>query len=130
VHSLLLLSLLALGAWPAALAWCGGMAIFFPVFATLRPLLEHRPAKGDSKILVSDRASVTRVFDDGLFARVFGGAGFNRHLLHHWEPSISYTRLADLDRYLSSTSIGSIVDERRTTYRQAFLNILASDRAN
>ena len=130
VHSLLLLSMLAFGAWPAALAWCGGMAIFFPVFATLRPLLEHRPAKSDSKILVSDRASVTRVFDDGLFARVFGAAGFNRHLLHHWEPSISYTRLAELDRYLSATSIGSIVDERRTTYRQAFLNILASDRGN
>jgi fatty acid desaturase len=130
VHGALLLSLLALGAWPAALAWCGGMAIFFPVFATLRPLLEHRPAKSDSKILSNDRLSVTRVFDDGLFARIFGGAGFNRHLLHHWEPSISYTRLADLDHYLSATSIGSIVDERRTTYRQAFFNILASDRAN
>lgn len=129
VHGALLIMLLALGAWPAALAWCGGMAIFFPVFATLRPLLEHRPALSDSKILTSDRSSVTRVFGDGIFARLFGGAGFNRHLLHHWEPGVSYTRLGDLDRYLSSTSVGSIVDERRTTYGRAFRTILASDRA-
>ena len=130
IHFVLLGTLIALGYWQAALAWCGGMAVFFPLFATLRPLLEHRPSASDSRILATDRKSVTRVFDNGVFARIFGGAGFNRHLLHHWEPQVSYTRLAELDAYLSKTSVGSIVDERRTTYAKAFRAILASDRAS
>ena len=127
VHALILVGLLAVGAWASALAWTGGMAIFFPLFATLRPLLEHRPAASDTSALTGPRAAVTRMFDDGLLARIFGGAGFNRHLLHHWEPQVSYTRLAALDRYLARTSVGSIVEARRTTYVQAFRDLLASD---
>ena len=45
VHGLLLAGLLGMGAWSAALAWIIGMAIFYPFFGTLRPLLEHRPSK-------------------------------------------------------------------------------------
>jgi fatty acid desaturase len=128
IHLVILIALLALGAWPAALAWIGGMAVFFPLFATLRPLLEHRPTASDERLLTGPREAVTRMFDDGFFARIFGGAGFNRHLLHHWEPQVSYTRLGDLDDYLSRTSIGMIVEARRTTYLRAFLDILAHDR--
>jgi len=128
VHGILLVGLVAAGAWPAALAWIGGMAIFFPLFATLRPLLEHRRAASDEGALNGDRDAVTRMFADGFIARTFGGAGFSRHLLHHWEPQVSYTRLADLDAYLANTSVGAILAARRTTYGQAFRDILASDR--
>ena len=34
---------------------------------------------------------------DGPLASTLGGAGFNRHLLHHWEPKISYTRFRELE---------------------------------
>lgn len=128
VHALLLAVLVTVGAWSAALAWLGGMTIFFPFFATLRPLLEHRPAACDSAVLsVGKREAVTRLFADGPLARTFGGAGFSRHLLHHWEPQVSYTRLNDLEHYLLATSIGAIIEARRTTYFQAFRAILASD---
>ncbi|OYY91930.1 MAG: hypothetical protein B7Y45_00050 [Sphingomonas sp. 28-66-16] len=112
IHAILLASLVALGAWPAALAWIGGMAIAFPFFATLRQLLEHRPADG----LIDTGDAVTRLFGDGAFARVFGGAGFNRHLLHHLEPQLSYTRLIELDRFLAGTSMAPVLDAHRTTY--------------
>ena len=46
-HLTILATLLALGAWPAALAWIGGIGIFFPLFATLRQLLEHRPCRAN-----------------------------------------------------------------------------------
>ena len=78
-------------------------------------------------MLTGKRDAVTRIFADGLFSNIFGGAGFSRHLLHHWEPQLSYTRLGDLERYLCATSIGGIIDARRTTYLQAFRDILASD---
>lgn len=127
IHAALLATLVALGAWPAALAWLGGLAIVYPFLATLRPLLEHRPAGADA-LRRGDSAAVTRMFADGPIARIFGAAGFDRHLLHHWEPQVSYTRLAELDAYLSRTSLGPILDSRRTTYAQAFRDILASDR--
>ncbi|MBX9860706.1 MAG: fatty acid desaturase [Sphingomonas sp.] len=124
IHAALLAGLVALGAWPAALAWIGGMAIAFPFFATLRQLLEHRPADG----LIDTGDAVTRLFDDGPFARIFGGAGFNRHLLHHLEPQISYTRLAELDRFLANTSMAPTLAAHRTTYLATFCALLAEPR--
>ncbi len=124
IHVALLASLIILGAWPAALAWIGGMAIAFPFFATLRQLLEHRPADG----LIDTGDAVTRLFDNGPFARVFGGAGFNRHLLHHLEPQIAYTRLAELDHFLIDTSMAPALDAHRTTYFAAFRALLAEKR--
>ena len=123
-HVALLAALLALGAWPAALAWIGGMAVFFPLFATLRQLLEHRPTKADLH-LAGDGAAVTRLFGDGAFARTFGGAGFNRHLLHHLEPQISYTRLAELESYLMTTSAAAALDARRSSYTRTFARLLS-----
>lgn len=128
IHGAILLALIATGNWHVALAWIGGMAVIFPFFATIRPLIEHRPAADTPALTRGDRDATTRLFDDGVFARIFGGAGFNRHLLHHWEPSISYTRLPDLDRYLSATEIGPLLDARRTSYVRAFRDIMVSDR--
>jgi fatty acid desaturase len=128
VHLLIIVAMVSLGGWPAALAWVGGVGVVFPFFATLRPLLEHRRAASDDALLSGDRDAVTRLFADGPFARIFGGAGFTRHMLHHWEPQVSYTRLAELEAYLARTSIGPILEARRTTYWRAFQDILASDR--
>ena len=125
IHALLLGTMLAFGAWPAALAWTGGIAILYPFFATLRQVLEHRPTPG----MVDDGASVTRLFGDGPFARIFGGAGFNRHLLHHLEPQLSYTRLGDLDAYLATTSIGPVLDTRRANYLGTLGQLLRERRA-
>lgn len=127
IHAAILGSMLILGAWPAVLAWGGGMAIVYPFMATLRPLLEHRPVRADA-LRVGESEAVTRLFVDGPLARIIGGAGFSRHLLHHWEPQVSYTRLADLETYLAGTSIAPILDARRTTYTRAFRDILENDR--
>ena len=98
------------------IAWVAGVTIFFPFFGALRNLLEHRPAKKTD----DSRAAVTRVFGDDLFSRTYGAAGFNRHLLHHWEPQVSYTNLSDLEKFLASTELKQILEERRTTYWRAF----------
>lgn len=125
VHAVVLTVLLMLGAWPAALAWCGGIAVAFPFFATLRQLLEHRP----TSTMLDEGDAVTRLFGDSLLARTFGGAGFNRHLLHHLEPQVSYTRLEELEDYLMMTSLRPYLDARRSTYLDTFAELLNERRA-
>jgi len=122
-HFALVAALFALGAWPAALAWLGGVGIFFPLFATLRQLLEHRPLRGQT-----GHGAVTRLFGTDLVSRSFGGAGFNRHLLHHIEPQVSYTRYDALEAYLMRTSIAPALDARRTSYARAFADLLREGR--
>ncbi|MCC6581981.1 MAG: fatty acid desaturase [Phycisphaeraceae bacterium] len=125
VHLALLGFLFYMGAWAPALAWMGGVGVVFPFFATMRQLLEHRePAAFDAN---GPTEGVTRIFGDGPVASTFGGAGFNRHLLHHWEPTLSYTRLKDYETYLLTTSVAPLLRERSMTYATAFLHILKAD---
>lgn len=123
IHSALLAVLVAVGWWPAAVAWVGGMGIVFPFFATMRQLLEHRPCASDG-----GATAVNRLFGDDMFSRIFGGAGFNRHMLHHLEPQVSYTRLAELEAFLMNTSARAELDARRSTYWSAFRALARSDR--
>ncbi len=129
MHLVLLTFLVACGAWVSALAWIGGVGVFFPFFATIRQLLEHRSVDADPKADYSktDHGALTRLFGSGFFARTFGGAGFNRHLLHHWEPQISYTRLGDFEHYLMKTSIAPILESRRSSYLQIFRDLYRHD---
>jgi fatty acid desaturase len=108
--------------WPALFAWLGGIVVFFPFFGALRQLLEHRDEGANP---ASDYATIAhgethRLFGDGPFASVFGGAGFNRHLLHHWEPQLSYTRLGELEEYLMGTEYAAYLRQRQTTYVGTF----------
>jgi fatty acid desaturase len=106
-----------------AVAWVAGVGIFFPFFGALRNLLEHRPQRTLRETHEAATA-VTRVFGDDAFSRTFGGAGFNRHLLHHWEPQVSYTNLPDLEQFLATTPLQEVIEARRTTYWRVFLDLL------
>src|SRR5262249_53185838 len=91
VHAVLLGIPLALGLWPAALAWVLAVAIVFPFLSALREQLEHR-AEGASTAVDYARVphgAVNRMFRRTLMARAFGSAGFRQHLLHHWDPNVS-----------------------------------------
>ena len=67
---------------------------------------------------------MNRLFGDGPLASTVGSAGFNRHAIHHWEPQLSYTRLADLEAYLLRTDAAPLVRERQTSYADTFLRLL------
>jgi fatty acid desaturase len=127
VHTFVVAMLLYRGLWASAFAWGAGTAAFFPFFGALRQLLEHRAddARPDMDYRKIEHGALTRMFGDGLIARTFGGAGFNRHLLHHWEPTISYTRLPDLERFLSDTELRPIIESRTTTYGRIFWRLFS-----
>lgn len=108
--------------WLTAAAWVIGVGLVYPFLNALRNLLEHRSegARADVDYTAQDHGSFNRLFGDGLFAATFGGAGFNRHLLHHWEPQISYTCLRKLERFLLDTDAANILHHHQTTYWATF----------
>ena len=65
------------------------------------------------------------MFGDGLIASTFGGAGFNRHMLHHWEAQISYTRLKDLEKFLLDTEASDIIKTNLPGYFQIFCRLFS-----
>lgn len=108
-----------------AISWTVGMLVVFPFFGAVRQLLEHRGenARKDQDYSVVPHGEVNRMFGDGMLASTLGAAGFNRHLLHHWEPAISYTCFKELENYLMDTQVASFVKSRQTSYISTFLSL-------
>jgi fatty acid desaturase len=117
----------ALGLWLFAGAWVLGMGLVYPFFGAVRQVLEHRSehARSDVDYRREPHGAESRLFGDGPIASTLGGAGFNRHLLHHWEPQVSYTRLRELERFLLDTELGDHLRSRRTTYWRTFFRLLS-----
>ena len=110
--------------WLAGI-WLVGFGTFFPFFGSLRQLLEHRGEWASKKTDYSKTAHgrLTRIFSGSAFAAAFGSAGFDRHLLHHLEPQISYTNLSQLEKFLRQTSIGTQIKKQKTSYYKAFIKL-------
>lgn len=121
LHASILGGLVAVGQFGAALAWVMGLVVFFPAFNMLRQILEHRSVHADEHADFKQvhHGAINRMFPSGPFSSTFGGAGFNKHLLHHWDPGVSYTRFADMEAYMARTSVAHTVSQARTTYFQA-----------
>lgn len=105
--------------------WLLAFGSFFPFFGSLRQLLEHRSewASNKKNYLKTAHGKTNRIFN-GNFASTFGSAGFDRHLLHHLEPQISYTNLRELEDYLNNTAIAPQLKKHQTTYFKTFISLL------
>lgn len=127
LHGILLLMLLYNGFYVSILAWVMGIGMFFPFFATVRQLLEHRDEHADPKVDYNkvDHGEVNRIFKKTPFSFFFGGAGFDKHLIHHWDPSVSYTRLQDVEDFLLQTEVAKeLIIKSKTSYSTTFLKLL------
>lgn len=111
--------------WWLIAAWCIAIGCWYPLFGSLRQVLEHRDDHADKKTNYSSQphGKFTRIFGDSLFDKTFGSAGFNKHLLHHLEPQVSYTRLDDLEKFLGETIIGHHIRKKRASYWTTFTNL-------
>jgi fatty acid desaturase len=118
-----------IGCFSLAVSWVFGMFFVFPFLGAVRQIIEHRDNTSDSNIdyKIIDHGAFTRNFGRGLFARLFGGAGFNLHLLHHWLPNVSYTCFYELEDFLLDTELAGILYERDSSYSEVFNNLLASN---
>ncbi len=128
---LAVVGLLFFGGFPVAAAtWVLGVACAFPLFATVRTIVEHRRADAACAVdfAVELHGPVNRLFGTGLVSRYFGSAGFNRHLLHHWDPAISYTRFDEMERFFLSTPLAAEMEASRTGYSAQIRTLMAEAR--
>jgi len=123
IHGLLIAIPAALGFFGPAAAWLLGLVAVYPFLGTTRQILEHRAlvASCATDFTKMEHGPVNRLFGDDLFSRYFGAAGLNRHLLHHWDPAVSYTRFTEMEAFVLRTPYGAALEESRTSYfRMAF----------
>ncbi|MFT3681416.1 MAG: fatty acid desaturase [Ferruginibacter sp.] len=111
--------------WLAGI-WLLGFGTFFPFFGSLRQLLEHRGewARHQNNYFKEPHGKLTRIFSGTAFAAAFGSAGFDRHLLHHLEPQVSYTNLKELETFLSNTEVAAQLQKQKTSYLKTFISLL------
>ena len=121
-HAAIVGAALLNGAWVLAGAWTFGFLIAWPLFSTVREILEHRDAAASAAhdYARTPHGAVSRIFGTGPLASSFGAAGFNRHLLHHWDPQLSYTRLREAEQFLLRTELSAIIRERQSSYVRTF----------
>jgi fatty acid desaturase len=122
----LIVAFFLLGFWQLALAWTIGFGAAFPFFASLRGILEHRREEALASVDYKkiDHGISNRLFGDGIIASTIGAAGFNRHLLHHWDPQIPYTRLKNLEDFIMDTPLAAQLEQTQTTYVKAFFLLM------
>jgi len=129
----LLFNLLLLGAaawaraWSLLIAWPVAVFMVMPTVTSLRQLLEHRSygAVARTDYAREPHGACTRMFESGFVGSTLGGAGFNRHLLHHWDPQVSYTNLAELEAFLLETEAGPVLRAAKTSYFAAWRRLRA-----
>jgi fatty acid desaturase len=127
---LLILTVSFLAGYPLlATTWLLAFGLFFPFFATIRQILEHRDEMARKAIdyYKQPHGKVSRLFVHNVLSSSFGAAGFTRHMIHHWDPQISYTRLSDIEKFLLSChNTAPIIRSSRTTYTKTLKTLLTS----
>jgi fatty acid desaturase len=118
LHLVMVAIPLLAGAPVVAVSWILGAVIVYPALNIVRQILEHRSedARCADDFSVIEHGPITHGFGDGLFARWFGAAGFNRHDLHHWDASVSCTRLADMEAFVRKAGLAGQLDEQERSY--------------
>jgi hypothetical protein len=120
--------------------WIISSYFLAPFLGILRNVLEHRYLeKVDSRIwdevmgkeVVSDDYSrvTTRIFTVSSLSQLWGSMGFTRHLIHHWDPSISYIHLKKVHMFLLDTKIGPLLKSQDTTFLRTFKELWQMDYA-
>ena len=111
--------------------WVTCLIVIAPTLGMLRNLLEHRYVEAVDPILweifldnsgkaINVNQITTRTFTKSVFSKLYGSMGFTRHLLHHWDPSISYLNLKKIHDFLLSSSVGELIKKTDTTYTKTF----------
>jgi fatty acid desaturase len=127
VQSIFLGACLLLHCYATAAAWLVGNVLIFPFLTTVRQVLEHRAfaASCQADFTREPHGPVNRIFGGDLFSRFYGAAGFNRHMLHHWDPTVSYTRFDDMEAFFEGTEIRAQLRSAQSSYSSSLLLLVS-----
>jgi fatty acid desaturase len=108
-----------------AVSWLLGFFIFSPFLEKIRQTCEHRSFDSSKDIDYKkvEHGPVTRLFGDDFFSKYFGAAGFNKHLLHHIDPEVSYTRFKELEDFLVKSDLSNLILSNRSSYSKTFKSL-------
>lgn len=135
MHLIILLFLMNVADLKTVAIWCLSTFLMTPGLGLIRNLLEHKYvgpmeeviwtelSQQKSKSDPSEMNVTTRMFNQKKLSRVYGSMGFTRHLLHHWDPSISFSNLEKVHVFLLDTSLGANLLQTESTYSKAFLSL-------
>jgi len=125
-HSVFISIALSLHAHSTAIVWLVAVIFVFPFFTSVRQILEHRSATSACEIDFTKElhGPVNRLFGIDFVSRFFGAAGFNRHLLHHWDPTVSYTCFDQMQSFLGETDLKPRLESATSTYFSTFVMLL------
>ena len=109
-----------------AVVWVYTFLTGVPLFFKIRQTLEHRNVDHDkTKSFINiDHGPINRLFKSNFFSRFFGSAGFNKHLLHHWDPSLSYTNFREFENFLLKTKLKEQILNSKSNYNKIFSNLI------
>ena len=126
LHLGVVAALLLSGFPGVALTWVVAVVVVYPACNTIRQTLEHRhlDAGCDVDFRTEPHGPNTHMFGKGAFARYFGAAGFNGHLLHHIDPTVSYTNFTEFEEFLDRAGLGQELTRKRVSYFGAFRRAL------
>ncbi len=105
--------------------WILSAYSWMPFWVTIRQTLEHRSITADPQADYTQlpHGPLTRNFS-GIGTIFLGGVGFSNHLLHHWDPGISYTQLSSLRKKLSQSVAGMILNNQTSSYTYVFRKLI------
>lgn len=129
INAAFLFAAIWFGYFQLAIVWILAMFVFFPFFATMRQLIEHRDelAASDRAFYASPKRKMSRLFTDSVFSNLIGPAGFNKHMIHHWDPVLPFTALKKVETFLSECDrTKEIIERSRTTYLAAIKKLRLS----
>lgn len=114
-----------------SLAWALSIFITDPFVMRIRQTLEHRDSERVERGVIEQPSleATNKIFGSDWFSRFFGGAGFNKHLIHHMDPSVSYTRFDEVINFLESTEANEYVRANSSTYFKRLLEVLGEKRS-
>jgi fatty acid desaturase len=110
------------------IVWFASWFIFMPGLAASRNLIEHRFLESSMHLeiettLVGFPNVTSKLFTLRRSSKIFGAMGFDRHLIHHWDPSISARNLAEVHKFLLTTQLSQMLIDIPTTYTSAAKNL-------
>ena len=125
-QAVIILLLLQYTSTLSAVSWFASVFFIDPLLSGIRQTLEHRSVNASKNIDYSKHVHgpINKIFGSGFFSKYFGGAGFNKHLLHHFDPSISYTEFNKLETFLLDTSLKDVIKKNTSTYFKTFKEII------